>query len=278
LADIAAQLEIEVETTLSLHTQEDSRGLEQRFESTARTESAAALQGVDIVATWCDDERCWTFARSIWRTAGRYSTRPPPADNSDCRSCARDCSIRMRRRWQGPARTSKPCGSSALPVSRWQAFRRTDCPSLRSSPEMARNPPTAGLAPRCRSRPRQRSSRPASTPLLVGGRASRVALRVNQAAAAVRDIRHRPHPAARPPAADDHFRLRTTGAGRHHRCARSGRRRHRRPARYGITGLRRLPAGIPRDRHGWRLLHLHRCRPGGDRWRRPNPCNHGNPR
>jgi hypothetical protein len=63
LADIAAQLEVDVETSSSLQTQEGVDGLVRRFDSTAHTASTASLQGVDIVATWCGEDRCWVYAR-----------------------------------------------------------------------------------------------------------------------------------------------------------------------------------------------------------------------
>ena len=63
LADIASQLEVDVQTSSSLQTREDGERLVRHFDSTARTTSAATLQGVDIVDTRCDDERCWVYAR-----------------------------------------------------------------------------------------------------------------------------------------------------------------------------------------------------------------------
>jgi hypothetical protein len=77
LAQIAAQLQVTVKTSLSLATLEDDDGLQRHFESTARSLSTVALQGIDIVATWCAEGRCWTFARldiSRQQTVQRQAT------------------------------------------------------------------------------------------------------------------------------------------------------------------------------------------------------------
>jgi hypothetical protein len=63
LADIAAQIDVDVEASQSLQTQENEEGMTQHFESTATATSSQTLQGVETMATWCGDRRCWVYAR-----------------------------------------------------------------------------------------------------------------------------------------------------------------------------------------------------------------------
>lgn len=63
LADIAAQLQITVETATSSAHVENVDGLDQHFAQTTHAASAVELTGVEIAATWCSDSHCWTWAR-----------------------------------------------------------------------------------------------------------------------------------------------------------------------------------------------------------------------
>jgi hypothetical protein len=63
LADVAAQIDVDVESSLSLQTLENVEGITQHFESTATVTSSQTLQGVETMATWCGDSRCWVYAR-----------------------------------------------------------------------------------------------------------------------------------------------------------------------------------------------------------------------
>ncbi|MDP6017655.1 MAG: LPP20 family lipoprotein [Candidatus Latescibacteria bacterium] len=63
LADIAAQLQIDVVSAAAHSAAEDDDGFTSSYESTTRIASSAALQDVKIVATWCGEQNCWVYAR-----------------------------------------------------------------------------------------------------------------------------------------------------------------------------------------------------------------------
>lgn len=72
LTDIASQLQVNVETTMSLKQTEDVDGLDQRFTQSARAASTVALEGVELVDSWCGQDRCWVWARlDLGRRAAR---------------------------------------------------------------------------------------------------------------------------------------------------------------------------------------------------------------
>lgn len=63
LQEIAGQVRVEVSGETSLRVHEDGAGLDEAYASCLRAAATAALEGVEIVATWSDGRRLWLYAR-----------------------------------------------------------------------------------------------------------------------------------------------------------------------------------------------------------------------